>query len=63
MQETDSLIEMGDALSVQYASQISNLEDLDLAKAVSDFEMARTALEVTQKTFAQVKSLSLFNYL
>lgn len=63
MQETDSLIEMGDALNVQYASQISNLEDLDLAKAVSDFEIARTALEVTQKTFAQVKNLSLFNYL
>lgn len=63
LQEADSLVDMGEALSIQYASRISDLEDLDLAKAVSDFEMAKTALEVTQKTYSQVNQLSLFNYL
>lgn len=62
-QEADSLAEMGSALSIQYATQVSNLSDLDFAKATSDFEMAKTALEFTQKTYGQVKGLSLFNYI
>ncbi|MDC7691593.1 flagellar hook-associated protein FlgL [Vogesella indigofera] len=63
LQEADSLVDMGEALSIQYASRISDLEDLDLARAVSDFEMAKTALEVTQKTYSQVNQLSLFNFI
>lgn len=63
MQEADSLADMGDALGIQYATQVSNLSDLDFAKATSDYEMAKTALEASQKTFAQVKGMSLFNYI
>lgn len=63
MQEADALKDAGDALNIQYATQASNLEDLDLAKAVSDREMAKMALEVSQKTYSQVKGLSLFNYI
>jgi flagellar hook-associated protein 3 FlgL len=39
---------------------LSNLEDLDMAKAVSDFKMNTNLLEVTQQTFIQMQSLSLF---
>jgi flagellar hook-associated protein 3 FlgL len=41
----------------------SNIEDLDYAKAVSDFEQAQTALQISQQTFVKVKDLSLFNFI
>lgn len=41
----------------------SNIEDLDFAKAVSAFEQSQVALQAAQQTFAQVKNLSLFNYI
>ncbi|MEW6989333.1 flagellar hook-associated protein FlgL [Colwelliaceae bacterium 6441] len=47
-----------------YLSQgASAIEDLDYAKAVSDFEQAQVALQISQQTFIQVKDLSLFNYI
>jgi len=45
------------------AQGASNIEDLDYAKAVSDFEQAQTALQISQQTFIKVKDLSLFNYI
>jgi len=41
----------------------SNIEDLDYAKAVADFEQAQVALQAAQQTFVQIKGLSLFNFL
>lgn len=61
--ETEAVIDMNEKLAINYASQASNLEDLDVPKAISDFQMAKTALEVSQKTFMQIKNLSLFNFL
>ena len=61
--ETEAVIDMNEKLAINYASQASALEDLDVPKAISDFQMAKTALEVSQKTFMQIKNLSLFNYL
>jgi len=42
---------------------LSNTEDLDLAEAISRFELEKTALEAAQQTFNMVQNLSLFNYL
>ncbi len=42
---------------------LSNTEDLDMAEAISRFELEKTALEAAQQTFNMVQSLSLFNYL
>ncbi len=42
---------------------LSNTEDLDMAEAISRFELQKTALEAAQQTFNMVQSLSLFNYL
>ena len=39
---------------------LSNLEDLDMAAAISDFKMQMSLLEVSQQTFVQMQSLSLF---
>ncbi|REL26032.1 flagellar hook-associated protein 3 [Thalassotalea euphylliae] len=41
----------------------SGIEDLDFAKAVSDFQQSQTALQAAQQTFVQVRELSLFNFI
>lgn len=42
---------------------LSNLEDLDMASAISEFKMQMSLLEITQQTFMQMQSLSLFKLL
>ncbi|WP_077341420.1 flagellar hook-associated protein FlgL [Pseudocolwellia agarivorans] len=41
----------------------SNIEDLDFAKAIANFEQSKVALQAAQQTFVQVKNLNLFNYI
>lgn len=41
----------------------SNIEDLDFAKAISNFEQSQIALQAAQQTFVQIKDLNLFNYI
>lgn len=62
-QEITSLQDLGESMAVQYASQMSNLVDLDFAKATSEFQMAMTALQTSQKTYAQIGQLTLFNHI
>jgi flagellar hook-associated protein 3 FlgL len=42
---------------------LSNLEDLDMASAISQFQLQMSQLEVSQQTFMQLQSLSLFKLL
>lgn len=42
---------------------LSETEDLDYAEAISRFSQQQVSLQAAQQTFAQVKKLSLFNYL
>lgn len=51
------------ALGVQYQTTISNLQDLDYTKAISQLNQETTILQAAQKSFAQVSGLSLFTYL
>ncbi|KGJ96996.1 flagellar hook-associated protein FlgL [Colwellia psychrerythraea] len=41
----------------------ANIEDLDFAKAIAEFEQAKLALQASQQTFSKVQGLSLFNYI
>lgn len=63
MLELESLGETASDLNLQYQTTLSGLQDLDYAKAISDFTMQQTYLEAAQKSFAQISGLSLFNYL
>jgi len=63
LRELDSLSDTSSDLDLQYKSTLSDLQDLDYAKAISDFTMQQTFLEAAQKSFAQISGLSLFNYL
>ncbi|WP_025562516.1 flagellar hook-associated protein FlgL [Psychromonas sp. SP041] len=40
---------------------LSNLEDLDMAAAISEYQQEYSMLEVSQQTFVQLQQLSLFN--
>lgn len=61
--EASTLEQLGKAQDVNYAKTLSDLQGLDVAKAVSDFQQAMSAMQASQKTFQQVTSLSLFNYI
>lgn len=50
-------------LGLQYKTTLSNLQDLDYAKAISELSFQQVALEAAQKTFVNIQGLSLFNFL
>jgi len=63
LREIDSLQVTGEDLGLQYKKKLSELQDLDVNKAISDLNQQQTSLTAAQKTFKQVSDLSLFNYL
>lgn len=63
MQELDSLKSASGDLDIQFSATLSSLQDLDYAKAITDFTKQQVNLEAAQKSFAQISSLSLFKIL
>ncbi len=63
MNEIESLGSLNENLSLQYQQTLSNLQDLDYAKAISDLTRKQVDLEAAQKSFSRISQLSLFNYL
>jgi flagellar hook-associated protein 3 FlgL len=63
MGEIDSLSSVNEDLSLQYQQTLSQLQDLDYAKAISDLTRKQTDLQAAQQSFVRMSQLSLFNYL
>ena len=63
LQELDALSANSEALGIQYQQTLSDLEDLDYAKAIADFTMQQVSLEAAQKSFVAISDLSLFKYI
>jgi flagellar hook-associated protein 3 FlgL len=63
LQEVESLKNINEDVNLQYQQAISNLQDLDYAKTISDLTRKQTDLQAAQQSFVQVSRLSLFNYL
>jgi flagellar hook-associated protein 3 FlgL len=63
MRELVSLGDTSSGLSLQHQENLSKLQDLDYAKAISEFTQQQVQLEAAQKSFVQISGLSLFNYL
>jgi flagellar hook-associated protein 3 FlgL len=63
LRELDDLGALGESERMLLAGQRSKLEDLDYAKAASDFQRQQLALEAAQKTQVRMTSLSLFNFI
>lgn len=63
MKEVESLSSINSDLQLQYQQTLSDLQDLDYAKAISDLTRKQTDLQAAQQSFARITQLSLFNYL
>ena len=63
LKEIDNLDSIGEDLGVQYKATLSDLQDLDVVKAISMFTQQQMTLEAAQKSFKSISGLSLFNYI
>lgn len=59
----DSLGNMSSDRDLQYQTQLSSLQDLDYAKAISDISQKKLQLDAAQSTFALTSKLSLFDHI
>ncbi|MCF8174128.1 MAG: flagellar hook-associated protein FlgL [Burkholderiaceae bacterium] len=63
MNEVDSIANLTQDLELQYQQTLSELQDIDYAKTITDLTRKQTNLEAAQLSFAKISQLSLFNYL
>jgi flagellar hook-associated protein 3 FlgL len=63
LKELDNLDSTGDDLNTQYTQTLSDLQDLDMVKAISLFTQQQQTLQAAQVSFKTMSSLSLFNYI
>jgi len=63
LQELDTLDDAGSARDLQYAEQLSDIQDVDYVKAVTDLTQKQMQLQAAQQSFVKVSGLSLFNFL
>lgn len=61
--ELDTLDSAGEDLNIQYETTLSNLQDLDMVAAITQFTQQQNTLEAAQKSFKSLSGLSLFNYI
>ncbi len=59
----DSLTSAGEDVGLLYDTRLSELQELDYTKAISDFMRVKTQLDAAQLTFKQTSQMSLFNIL
>ena len=63
LQEIDTLQSAGEDLGLQYQQTLSQLQDVDYAKALSELTRQQIYLEAAQKSFVKITGLSLFDYI
>jgi flagellar hook-associated protein 3 FlgL len=63
LNELTALQTTGADLGNQYKQTLSNLQDVDYNKAITDLTQQTTMLQAAQKSFLQVQNLSMFNYM
>lgn len=63
MNQVENQLNLNDSFSVQLQESLSEIQDLDLAEAISRLNLQMVALQAAQQTYVKVQGLSLFNYL
>lgn len=63
LQEIDALDNAGEDRKLQYSQELSELQDLDYAQALTQLSQQQLTLEAAQKSFVKTSGLSLFNFL
>jgi flagellar hook-associated protein 3 FlgL len=61
--QVEDLASANDVQKVQRQAELAELQDLDYAKAISDYTRQMTILEAAQRTQANISKLSLFNFI
>ena len=59
----DKQTNLNEANATDLKARVSDLVDLDFAKAITELNTNQTALEAAMKTYTQVSRMSLFEYL
>ncbi len=55
--------DINEDMIIKQKERLSQIEDTDMLKAVSELSAAKTATEASLKSYAMIQNLSLFNYL
>ncbi|GED22852.1 flagellar hook-associated protein FlgL [Halomonas halmophila] len=63
LNELDVVDSVSDNRMLNYEQTLSDLVDLDYAEAISEYSMRQVGMQASQKTFADLKGMSLFQYL
>lgn len=63
LQSLDTRIDENSAERLRLEKQVSEIQDLDFAEAVSRLNLQSTALQAAQQAYIKIQGLSLFNYL
>jgi flagellar hook-associated protein 3 FlgL len=63
LKELENLNSAGESMGVIYKQELSALQDLDYAKAITELNQNQVVLQAAQQSFVKTSSLSLFNYL
>ncbi|MPZ42552.1 MAG: flagellar hook-associated protein 3 [Betaproteobacteria bacterium] len=63
LRETDAVTTANEDIDLNYEARLSQLRDLDYARAISDLTFEQMHLEAAQKSFVRIAGLSLFNLL
>jgi len=63
LQQAQSVSSLNSSLTLQFQTQQGNLADISYPQVITQYQQSLTALQASQKAFAQVQGLSLFNYI
>ena len=63
LQEVDMLQNIGEDSAIQLQQNLSDLQDVDYAKAISELNQQQVFLEAAQKSYVTVTDLSLFDFI
>jgi flagellar hook-associated protein 3 FlgL len=63
LKSIDSRGQLAEDSSIEMKSRLSQLVDLDFAKAMSDFSTNQTALQAAMKSYTEIAKMSLFSYI
>ncbi|WP_024851387.1 flagellar hook-associated protein FlgL [Hydrogenovibrio kuenenii] len=53
----------GDSFSIALKQRLSNLQDMDMVKGITDLTTKQNSLQIAQQVFAKVQGMSLFDYI
>ena len=63
LQEIDTLESVGSDQDIQFEQLLSQLQDVDFAKAISDLQRQQLYLQAAQQSYTKISGLTLFNYI